>query len=603
MPFIIFTAAISLSFFIFNKMKQFRAGILSVFLFFHANAQVSFKTIVPQHPIAPGESFQVQYIVENAEKVSDFLPPPFQGFRVVSGPHMYSGDGPVAQKNLVITLAAIREGNFKIPGASCLADGKLEKSNDVVIRVISAKEMDETSYFLKQGEDPFQKIRQNLFLKLSIDKSTCFVGEPLVATFKLYSRLQSKSNIIKNPGFYGFSVYDMVNVNDHSQAEEKLNGNWFDVHTVLKVQLYPLQSGIFTIDPMELANEIEFSRSIVNKKTEQEVTENMYGIKADNDKNKNAEVYKVNIKTNPVTVKVRPLPFKNVADTFAGAVGNFSITASLEKDSISRNEEDSLIITISGAGNFQRVGSPLITWPKDLEFFQPSITDTLNKQQVPLTGERRFRYIFLGNRAGRYTIPPVSFSFFDLNTKSYKTVLSKALTVFVKEKIKKEQPSVIPVSLDQGRELRWWWIAGSLASLVIIIFVLIRRRQTIADRYEELKKLEVPTSLPPTIEAILTPATLSLNKENRIFYRELDRSIWNYFRDRLPDSNINLSKQALAAILDKKGVKMELINKLITIIHQCETGVYANAEMNVNKPEFLERATAILASIDKTIVS
>jgi hypothetical protein len=161
----------------------------------------------------------------------------------------------------------------------------------------------------------------------------------------------------------------------------------------------------------------------------------------------------------------------------------------------------------------------------------------------------------------------------------------------VKEKIKKEQPSVIPVSLDQGRELRWWWIAGSLASLVIIIFVLIRRRQTIADRYEELKKLEVPTSLPPTIEAILTPATLSLNKENRIFYRELDRSIWNYFRDRLPDSNINLSKQALAAILDKKGVKMELINKLITIIHQCETGVYANAEMNVNKPELLERAT------------
>jgi len=479
----------------------------------------------------------------------------------------------------------------------------LEKSNDVVIRVISAKEMDETSYFLKQGEDPFQKIRQNLFLKLSIDKSTCFVGEPLVATFKLYSRLQSKSNIIKNPGFYGFSVYDMVNVNDHSQAEEKLNGNWFDVHTVLKVQLYPLQSGIFTIDPMELANEIEFSRSIVNKKTEQEVTENMYGIKADNDKNKNAEVYKVNIKTNPVTVKVRPLPFKNVADTFAGAVGNFSITASLEKDSISRNEEDSLIITISGAGNFQRVGSPIIAWPKDLEFFQPSITDTLNKQQVPLTGERRFRYIFLGNRAGRYTIPPVSFSFFNLNTKSYKTVLSKALTVFVKEKIKKEQPSVIPVSLDQGRELRWWWIAGSLASLVIIIFVLIRRRQTIADRYEELKKLEVPTSLPPTIEAILTPATLSLNKENRIFYRELDRSIWNYFRDRLPDSNINLSKQALAAILDRKGVKMEIINKLITIIHQCETGVYANAEMNVNKPEFLERATAILASIDKTMVS
>jgi hypothetical protein len=516
---------------------------------------------------------------------------------------MYSGDGPVAQKNLVFTLAAIREGNFKISGASCLADGKFEKSNEVIVRVISQKEMDETSYFLKQGEDPFQKIRENLFLKLTIDKSTCFVGEPLVATFKLYSRLQSRSNIIKNPGFYGFSVYDMVNVNDQAQTEEKLNGHWFDVHTILKVQLYPLQPGIFTIDPMELSNEVEFSRSVVNKKTEQEVTENMYGVKADDDENKNAEVYKINIRTNPVTVKVRPLPVKTAAGTFAGAVGNFSIKAFLEKDSVSKNEEDSLIITVSGVGNFQRVGSPLINWPKDIEFFEPSVKDTLNKQQVPLTGERRFRYIFLSNRPGQYTIPPISFSFFDLRTKSYKTVLSKTLTVFVKEKNKKQQPLVMPVAFNRGTELKWWWIAASLAALVIAIFILIRRRQNIADRHEELKKLEVPLNVPVTVEEILMPVGSALNKESKIFYKELNRSISNYFQDRLPGSRINMNKSELAAILDRKGVKPELISGLTTIIHQCETGTYANAEMNVNKLELFENVKAILSSIDKTLIS
>jgi hypothetical protein len=586
-------------------MKQFNAGILSLFLlfyFFHASAQVNFKTIVPQHPIAPGESFQVQYIIENAEKVSDFSPPPFLGFRVVSGPHMYSGDGPVAEKNLVFTLAAIREGNFKIPGASCLADGKFEKSNEVIIRVISQKEMDETSYFLKQGEDPLQKIRENLFLKLTIDKSTCFVGEPLVATFKLYSRLQSRSNIIKNPGFYGFSVYDMVNVNDQAQTEEKLNGHWFDVHTILKVQLYPLQPGIFTIDPMELANEVEFSRSVVNKKTEQEVTENMYGVKTDDNEDKNAEVYKVNIKTDPVTVKVRPLPVKNAADTFAGAVGNFSIQAFLEEDSVSKNEENSLIITISGVGNFQRVASPAINWPKDIEFFEPTVKDALNKQQVSLTGERRFRYIFLSNKPGQYTISPISFSFFDLGTRSYRTVLSKSLTVFVKEKIKKEQPPVIPVALDQGNELKWWWIAAGLVTLVIAIFILIRR-QNIANRYEELTKLEVPSNVRLTVEEILMPVSSALNKENKIFYKELNRSIWNYFQDRLPGSRTNMNKSELAVILDRNDVKPELINGLITIIHQCETGAYANAEMNVNKSELFENVTTILNSIDRTLVS
>jgi oxygen tolerance protein BatD len=585
-------------------MKQTRAGIMSFFFLFQFSstpAQVNFKTIVPQHPIAPGESFQVQYIIENAEKVSDFSPPPFRGFRLVAGPHMYSGDGPVVQKNLVFTLAAIREGNFKIPGATCLADGKLEKSNEVVVKVISQREMDETSYFLKQGEDPFQKIRENLFLKLSIDKSTCLVGEPLVATFKLYSRLQSKSNIIKNPGFYGFSVYDMINVNDQAQSEEKLNGHWFDVHTVLKVQLYPLQSGTFTIDPMELANEVEFSRSIVNKKTEQEVTENMYGVKTDDDKDKNAEVYKLNIKTNPVAVKVRPLPVKNAADTFAGAVGSFSIKAFVEKDSVSKNEEDSLIITISGAGNFQRVGAPLINWPKDIEFFEPSARDTLNKQRVPLTGERRFRYIFLSNKSGQYTIPPVSFSFFDLGTKSYKTVVSKALTVFIKEKIKKERPLAVPEAVDQGNTLKWWWTVASLAALLIGIFVLVRRRQTKPNEYEDLTNLDVSAKMPPTVEEILLPADSALNEENRIFYRELDRSIGNYFKDRFPGS-INMSKTDLVAILNRKAVKPELIGKLTAIIHQCETGVYANAEIIVNKSELLEKTIAILNSIDKDVV-
>jgi len=586
-------------------MKRMHTGILSFFLlfkFFAGTAQVTFKTIVPQHPIAPGESFQVQYIIENAEKVSDFLPPPFRGFRLVSGPHMYSGEGPIAQKNLVFTLAAIGEGNFKIPGATCIADGKLERSNDVTVRVDYQAEMDETSYFLNQGEDPFQKIRDNLFLKMTIDKSTCFVGEPLVATFKLYSRLQSKSNIIKNPGFYGFSVYDMVNVNDQAQSEEKIHGHWFDVHTVLKVQLYPLQPGTFTIDPMEVANEVEFSRSIVNKKTEQEVTENMYGINTDEKEDKDAEVYKVNIKTDPVAVKVKPLPMKTAADTFAGTVGIFSIKAFVEKDSVSKNEEDSLIITISGAGNFQRIGSPVINWPKDIEFFEPSIRDTLNKQQVPLTGERRFRYIFLSNKPGKYTIPPVAFSFFDLATKSYKTVVSKALTVFINEKIKKQQPLAVPETVDQGTRLKWWWTVASVAILLIGVFVLVRSKRAKTNEYEELNKLDVPANKPVTPEEILLPVSSALDKDNRTFYRELDRSIRSYFKERFPDLNLNLSKSDLAAALSRKAVRPELVNKLTAIIHQCETGVYANAEMSLNKSELLENAIVVLNSIDKDLL-
>jgi hypothetical protein len=81
-----------------------------------------------------------------------------------------------------------------------------------------------------------------------------------------------------------------------------------------------------------------------------------------------------------------------------------------------------------------------------------------------------------------------------------------------------EQPPVIPVALDQGNELKWWWIAAGLATLVIAIFILIRR-QSIANRYEELTRLEVPSNMPVTVEEILMPVSSALNKENKIFYK------------------------------------------------------------------------------------
>jgi hypothetical protein len=574
-----------------------------------AQAQVSFKTVVPQHAIAPGESFQVQYVLENAAGVSGFSSPKFQGFRVVAGPNIYSGKKSAAYnksipyKNLVFTLAAVGEGKFKINGAVCTVNGKLIKSNDAIVKVISPKEYDQSSYFLKAGEDPLKKIRENLFLKLIIDKQTCFIGEPLIATFKLYSRLQSRSNVIKNPGFYGFSVYDMINVNDKIQSEEKFKGHWFDVHTIRKVQLYPLQGGTFTIDAMELSNKIEFSRSMVTKKTEQEISENMYGgNRTDNKPGANTEVYEMNIKTDPVLIKVKPLPGKNVTDTFAGAVGNFSIAAFLEKDSLLRNEESSLIIEINGAGNFQRISSPVINWPQAIEAFEPSTKDTLDKRQVPLTGQRSFKYIFLSNKPGHYSIPPVSFSFFDLKTRTYKTASTKILPVFIKNESKPEKapvPELIPAVSNKSSA--WWLLVSLLFVLIAGIFLWLKNKQSAGRRAEEKRKMNESANPSFSTEEIFMATWSALDSEDQVFYKELDLAIWNYFKHRLRLSGSQMNKVALKNILITKKIRQDLVGKLVEIIHQCETGMYTNAEMNLNKKDALKTTEQIIRTIEDSL--
>jgi hypothetical protein len=64
-----------------------------------------------------------------------------------------------------------------------------------------------------------------------------------------------------------------------------------------------------------------------------------------------------------------------------------------------------------------------------------------------------------------------------------------------------------------------------------------------------------------------------------------------------------MNKPELVAILDRKAVKPQLITRLMTIIYQCDTGIYAKAEMNVAKSELLEDAAEVLTSIDKIFVS
>src|SRR5689334_11791279 len=166
--------------------------LIGIFLFGSVivSAQKLFKTVVPKEPVIAGQSFLVQYVLEDESKNAVVRPPVFTNFRFINGPNIYKGridgvNGEVMVQNFVYALEAKGPGKYIIGGATATINGKIVKSNDVVVEVIAAPADIDSDYFLHPGEDPYQKIRDNLFLKVAVDKRTCFVGEPVVATFKL----------------------------------------------------------------------------------------------------------------------------------------------------------------------------------------------------------------------------------------------------------------------------------------------------------------------------------------------------------------------------------------------------------------------------------
>lgn len=573
-------------------------------------AQVSFKTVVPQQSLVAGESFQVQYILEDADNASNLKPPVFKNFRYVAGPNLYTGSVPSIHgskplRNFVYTLEATRPGRFMIPGTTIVADGQLLQSDDVWVKVITKEEAMllfgremaamSSDYILRPGEDPYQKIRKNLFLKVLVDKRSCYAGEPVTATFKLYSRLESKSDIVKNPGFYGFTVFDMVNLADKQVAAEMLNGKVYDVHTIRKVQLYPLQAGVFTIDPMEVRNKVEFSRSVVNKKTEQQIAEGMLSGSEEEPANKHAEVFESSMSSEAVTITVRPSPEKNKPALFTGATGNFSISAALVRTELRKNEEAWLEVTVSGKGNFLQLIPPAVQWPAAVETFDAANTDKLDKTKVPLAGSRTFRFPFVAAEEGDFEIPAISYAFFDPDSNRYKTMTTKPVRFRVSGETVKEKMVTEKKKSVSSINTRASWVAGSIvAALFLAVFGywLLRKKEPVVVKAEETLVVE------PSADEQLQVATQLAQHNDPAFYTELHRVIWEKLGHYFGLGGTNLNKAALYSKLAEKEISPEMTNTINHILAECETNLYTTAALESNKEQLLADARKVLASLE-----
>lgn len=585
-------------------MKKATAILLFIFIALFAIGQTSFKTIVPQKPVVLGEAFQVQYVLDNGREAKEFIAPPFSGFKIVAGPYIYSGKANLPtnerlSKNFVFTLVALNPGRQLVPGAFISVNDKKLKSNDGFVEVSSKedamkrfeKEMGSSSnYYLPPGENVQEKIRQNLFMKVLVDKKSCIVGEPVVATYKLYSRLESKSDIVKNPGFYGFSVLDMINLSDRFVTTEEVNGKTFDVHTIRKVQLYPLQAGVFTVDAMEIINKVEFSRSNIIRKTEQEIVEGVLSNK-EVEESAGVEIFEYEIKTKPISVLVKPIPVKVQAADFTGAVGVFSIAATFLNEQLAAGEQGVLEISISGQGNFIQLNAPAINWPPGVEGFDPVIKDSLDIYAAPLKGKRKFRYAFVVAAAGTYTIPPIGITFFNRDTGAYTTASTKPLQLTIGEKKRSviSRESFKKVSAKYGLPV----VAILIGIAGIAVWMLVKR-----------KKAVVKQPTPPLIQVATSDDFLKnvqFHTGEKDFYTTLYQSIWSFYVHHYNLSGTEVNKENLFYLMKESGVNQILIEQTATILQQCEAGMYTGATITGNKEELFTNAKKILEQVQSSL--
>ncbi len=587
-------------------MKKTKAILFLLLITLTGSSQVVFKTIAPTEPVVAGVSFRIQFYVEGSP-VHELTPPDFSPFRVVEGPDVYpvKSDGTgLLFKNYVFTLVASQPGDYRIPGASLRTGNSILQSSIARIKVISAARSMEamqnanspTGYYLGPDENAEEKIRQNLFLRMSTDKKSCYTGEPVLVTYKLYSRLESSTDIIKNPGFYGFTVQDMIGLQEQKLSTEQLNGKEFYLHIIRKLQLYPLQAGRFTIDPMEIKNRVKFSTRIMNRKTQQRIAEGMLsGNDAENEEEEEGTTTIENqMRTDPLVIEVKPLPEKNKPEDFNAAVGKFTLHTRLEQSTLARNEEGFLVVSIEGEGNFVQLSAPMIEWPAGIEGFEAVVSDSLDNLKMPLAGKRQFRYGFVSTEAGVFSLPVVRFSYFDTDSNRYRTMESNALKINVSQEEKKRTTiDTHKTSIDELSQQK-----SKIA--IIVVFLLVSGVLA----YWALKKKPVATvplqakKAKPDIGDLLAVSAGMLSETDPAFYATLHRTIWDYFNECFDITGSARSKENLVELLRDKGADEKMIHSLKAILSDCETGIYTSAVPGKSNEELMEETRLLLEKIN-----
>jgi hypothetical protein len=611
---------------------------------YHVLAQVRFSASVSPAVIGKNETTELRLMVENAQDVQQIIPPSFKDFIVVSGPNQESSvetvNGVTRQTiGLTYELQPRAKGNFTIGEAMAKADGKTLKSNAVKLQVTNATSSasnqnsgnfpfsglssfydggmpraDNRDYILKKGENVQEKVAKNIFIKVDADKTSCYVGEPVVVDYKLYTRLKSESNITKNPSFNGFSVIDLSQPGRPYYATEKLNGKEYNVYTLRKSQLYPLQAGAMEAEIAEVENTIHFVKEDYFKSrrgSTDALLEDLgfAGLPPDAMQDE-----KITLQSKPLIINVKPLPDTNKPASFNGAVGSFTVDAGVEKSVFSTDDAGKFQFTITGRGNMILLNAPEIKWPDGIESYEPRMVESLNKLDVPISGRKGFEYSFTVKKAGMYTLPSIEYSYFDPVQQSYKIINTKPVTITVTTGTGKNSTAkhlvdnrstnervsatifsnrlwiIIPVALIIFAGLFFWVKKENSKEHALAVS---RKAKDAAMLLAETNKQDQPPANP------LAHTEYYLVQQNRQhFYETLNNEMRRFLASRLAVPVEIINKKRIAEELDKKGIGVGTSLQVQQLLDDIEWQLYTPFTDENKMQEMYQTATNIIHAFD-----
>ena len=570
-------------------------------------AQVSFVAKVSKKTLGINERLRVDF--EMNQDGDNFVPPSFKGFNVVGGPNQSISNSWVNgkrsySKTYSYFLAPKTQGKFIINQATIEIDDQIYKTISLNIAVTAAVTKP------KDGNNADYLASENVHLIAEVSKTNPYLNEAITVVYKLYVSndvsITRSWQEIDNPKFEDFWSQNIADKGKQQIFEGTFKGKPYRYVILRKVVLYPQKTGALIIEPLTLDIPIDVqgnSRDIFGRRRMTRVNRTISAGKR--------------------TITVKPLPIEGKPDNFSGAVGAFHFNVSTNKSTLDANEALELKIRVKGTGNLKLFNLPSLNLPSSLEVYEP-VRD--NKIAVNIKGMNGFindTYTVIPQYKGSYPIRPISFSYFNPPSKSYKTVSSDEIIIQVENgpipnqpnKVKDDASNENSISLanDQFKYIKtstqlisingpvffktslFWCLTGIPFLLIpLIIFIGTKRRKRLSD--VEGKRFRKATKL---AKKYLSAAKKNLGKQEA-FYEALELALHNYLRAKLDIVTSEFSKEKITILLAERKVEEVVVSDFVGLLKSCEFARYTPTSDVMMKQDY-EKAVGVISNIDKQI--
>jgi len=572
-----------------------------------------------------GERFQLIYVINEKTDAPQIDIP--ESLRVIYGPSVSQStsmqiiNGQVSSSfTLTYTylLVAEKEGIYDIQPASVNYKGKTYTSNAVNIEVVKgSSSVTQNPQAQQQQNQPSARTKPvngegDFFVRVLVDKTSVYQGEALVATLKLYTTLELNSfEKVELPKFVGFFKEEIETTTQIQLQRENVNGRIYQTGVIAKYLLFPQRSGTIEIDPMNV-------EVIVTERTRPiDPFEAFFG--------GNVRRYKVGNKSPVVTINVKPLPEPKPTD-FTGGVGLLRLDASVSKNQLNVNDAINFKIRYSGNGNIKFLDNPTIKFPKEFEVYDPKKDVNVKITQNGATGVILWDYLLIPRAPGKFSIPEIVISYFDLDSKTYKKLSSGPFEVVVEgtaadasgysskqsgfyrqniEDISTDIRFIQTGNLDLHAKGNYFfgtpmfWTLYLLPLVSFVIFWLLRIKQ-IMDQSDMVKLRTRRASQMSRKRLKAAEKYVKDNKDAQV-YDEVLRALWQYLADKLIIEQSRLTRDEILQQLKNRNIDEALIEKVIEVADQCEMARYAPTAMKKPASEVYQQAVDLLVQLEKAL--